>query len=1142
MNKSIGKALVVGAGISGIRCALDLAESGYHVILIDRAPHIGGILSRLDYQFPTDKCGMCKMLPTADRDASSQYCLRKGLFHENIELLTNTDLASLQGESGHYTAALRKKPSLVSESLCIGCGECAKVCPVEISDDFNTGFSTRKAIYLPVPHRIPNTFVVDTGVCTMCGACEPACPTGAVRLSDNMRRRFRILVVDDELIVRDSLKELFRDEGYSVDMAESGAAALERLFQQKYNLMLLDIKMPGIDGVTVLKKAKEAFPDMTVLMMTAYATIDTAVEAMKTGAADYLMKPFETDALIPKITGIYNQFESSADRLVDVESVVLCCGTDFFNPADGKDTCGYGSFPNVITGIEFERIVSGTGPCSGRLVRPSDGKMIEKIAWLQCAGSRDLQNNADFCSNICCMYAIKEALLAKNRTYGKAETAIFYMDMRTFGKSFQRYRDKAEADHGVRFENARVHSVVQEAGTGNLLVRYVDTGGNTREESLDMIVLAAGQRPAKGTAELARIAGIPLNSWGFAETVPFSLTCTSKPGIMIGGTFSGQKDIGESVIQASAAAACASRVILSSGKSRLPEEPPAQAPPEQLREMPRVMAAICNCGRSNPACADTERLSKSLKTDPAVSHVIVSERICTPEGWAELTGYVRQHKPNRLLIGACIPYVYGLKLKELEKETGLNASLAEVIDIRTSALQDAGVNKDRNGLFYAVERILGMGVVRLKHSYPSSVPAVSVTRNCLVVGGGIAGMKAALAVADSGAKVDLIESSGQLGGNLRWINETIEGFSTQSLLNETIQSIEKHPLVRVHTETKVVSSWGQAGRFITSTENDKKDVGIIEHGAVIIATGGSEPEISTYGHGTSDKILTQKEFEQKISERSLLPASLSSVVMIQCAGTREEPRNYCSRVCCSVAVKQALFLKKNNPGIAVYVIYRDMMTYGFTETYYTQARSAGVIFIRYTKDRKPEVVVSEPSPVVKCFEPILGENLEITADLVILAAGVIPNLPAGLAFAFGASCDDDGFFQEAESKWRPVDSIKEGVFACGLSHSPRTIAESIATAEAAAQRAIRILSKQQIHSGKVTAKVRHSLCSLCGQCINACPYGARSIDADNEKIIINPVMCQGCGTCSVVCPNKSSVIEGFTPRQILEVIDAALYT
>ncbi len=1140
MEENIGTALVVGAGISGIRSALDLAESGHRVILVDRAPHIGGILSQLDYQFPNDRCGMCKMLPMINRDSSSQYCLRKGLFHENIELLLSTEPVSVQGEAGHYRVALRKKSSLVSEDLCIGCGECIKVCPVEVPDIFNAGFTARKAIYLPVPHRIPNTFVVDTDSCTMCGACEPVCPTGAIRLSEREHRQFRILVVDDELIVRDSLKELLEDEGYSVDMAESGAVALERLSGQKYNLMLLDIKMPGMDGVTVLRKAKEEFPDLTVLMMTAYATVETAVEAMKIGAIDYLLKPFETDLLIPKIMGIYNEFEAARARFVDVEAIVLCCGTGFFNPADGKDTCGYHTLPNVITGIEFERIVSGTGPCGGQLVRPSDGKRIEKIAWFQCVGSRDLQNNADFCSNICCMYAIKEALLAKSSTNGEAETVIFYMDMRTFGKSFQRYRDKAQDEYGVRFENARIHSVVPEDGTGNLLVRYVDTCGKIHEECFGMIVLATGQRPVKGTAELAGITGISLNPWGFAETAPFSLTETARPGIVIGGSFSGQKDISESVIQASAAAACASGAILASGKSPMPESLQETVSPELLREPSRILAVVCTCGKSILAYTDKNMLSEKFKTDPEVKNVIFSERICTAGGWDELVGHVRKYKPNRLLIGACLPYMYGRKLKELEKETGLAASLTEIVDIRTPELRFSGENTGENQAAVVIEHLLGMGLVKLKHAKPSTAPSLPVTRNCLVVGGGIAGMRAALAIADSGYRVDLIERSECLGGNLRWITETIEGFSTQTLLNDTIQRIEKNPKIEVHKNTNVLASFGEAGLFMTTVENSEKEVQTIEHGAIILATGGKETEITAYGHGTSEAIVTQKEFEQRITARSLDPSTLSSVVMIQCAGTREEPKNYCSRICCTVSIKQALFLKKQNPEIAVYVIYRDMMTYGFTETFYTQARKAGVIFIRYSKDRKPEVMVSGPVPKVKCFEPTLGEDVEITADLVILAAGVIPELPAGLASAFGASCDTDGFFLEAESKWRPVDSIKEGVFACGLALSPRTIAESVATAEAAAQHAIRIISRNRLPFGKVTAIVRHSLCSLCRQCIEACPYGARILDTENEQILVNSVMCQGCGICASVCPNKASVIEGFSTRQILEVIDAAI--
>ena len=479
---------------------------------------------------------------------------------------------SVEGEPGNYRVRLRQKPSWVDPDLCVGCGACVPVCPVEVPDAFNAALSTRKAIYLPVPHAIPNPYVIDVTACTRCGACEKVCPTGAIRLSEQERKKFRILVVDDELIVRDSLKAWLDDEeGFTVDTAESGPDALDKLTRGPYQLMLLDIKMPEMDGVEVLKKTKEILPDIQVVMMTAYATVETAVEAMKIGALDYLIKPFDTETLIPRILKLYEELEASQGRQIEVGALVLCGGSSYFNPADGKNTFGYKNLPGVVTSLEFERIISGTGPCQGRLVRTEDGKPVRKIAWIQCVGSRDLQTGADFCSNICCMIAIKEALIAKEKFGEAVETTIFYMDMRTFGKSYQRYRDEAEKNHGVRFERGRVHSVIMDGTTGqngeDLAVRYADGGGAIRNEHFDMVVLAVGQRPVAGTAELSQRLDIPLNPWGYCQTEPFSMTKTANAGIVVGGAYSGLKDISESVIQASAAALSASRVIHSAGGS-----------------------------------------------------------------------------------------------------------------------------------------------------------------------------------------------------------------------------------------------------------------------------------------------------------------------------------------------------------------------------------------------------------------------------------------------------------------------------------------------------------------------------------------------------------------------------------------------
>jgi heterodisulfide reductase subunit A len=1145
MKKKIGKALVVGAGISGIRAALDLAEFGYGVTLIDQSSHIGGILSQLDYQFPTDRCGMCKMLPMVDRDTSSQYCLRKGLFHENIDIRLSTELVSVEGEPGNFQVSLRRKPNLVDPARCIGCGECVKVCPVEVPDSFNAGLSVRKAIYLPVPHAIPNAYIIDVMACSRCGECEAICPTGAIKVLEEVRKDFRILVVDDELIMRDSLKSWLEDEGFTVDMAASGPEALNHLSKQAYGLMLVDIKMPGMDGVELLQKAKEVFPDLSVVMMTAYATVETAVEAMKIGALDYLLKPFDPDTLIPMIIRTYQDLEASKEPPMRVGALLFCGGTSYFDPADGKNTYGYGIYPNVVTSLEFERILSRTGPNQGRMVRLSDGKPLRKVAWLQCVGSRDIQIDADYCSSICCMHAIKEALVAKERTEGALEAAIFYMDMRTFGKSFQRYRDQAENEHGVRFERGCVHSILYDENSGDLIIRYVDYAGTHTEEIFDMVVLSIGQRPALGTTALAELVEMPLNQWGFGQTEPFSLTRTNKEGIVLGGSFSGLKDISESVIQASAAALSASRIIHAAGGSLSLKDTPVEPFPDISQEPPRVMIAVCTCGDLLSKLLDTQQLVRRLKVDPAVDRVAFLEQTCTVTGWENIVERVEKHKPNRILIGSCLPYAYARKIRELGRRVGLNPALIEVVDLKlmdqSSNLKSEAPCADKiSKINSELLAILGTGLARLKWADPDPVPGEKILQQAMVVGGGIAGMFSALAVADHGFQVDLIEQEEMLGGNLNWLQRTLEGNSTKTLLDETLLKVEKHPLIRVHTNSRVRASHGQVGRFYTTVENKEKGVFTLEHGVTILATGGVEAGTASYNYGTSAAIVTQKELERKINDNTLDANRLGSIVMIQCVDSRQEPRNYCSRICCTTALKHALHFKENNPEINVYILYRDMITYGFTESYYTQARKSGVIFIQYDMDERPQVTPMDGFVRVTAVEPIIGQKVRIDADLVVLATGIIPKLSKDLAESFGATLDRDGFFEEAESKWRPVDSLKEGIFACGLAHSPRNITESIATAEAAAQRALRILSYERMPAGKVAAKVRHSLCSLCERCIQACPYGARMVDVELEKVIVNAAMCQGCGSCATVCPNGASTLAGFLDQQMFDVIDSAL--
>jgi heterodisulfide reductase subunit A len=1138
-------ALVVGAGIGGIRAALDLAEAGHTVTVIDKRPHIGGILTRLDHQFPSDHCGMCKMLPLTEREASSEFCLRKGLFHSNIDIMLSSELAALEGEPGAFSAVITRRSSFVDASKCVGCGRCAAVCPVSVPNEFNAGLTERGAVYLPVPHAIPNHYVVDLDACQRCWQCFKACPTGAIDFKLEDRERYGLLVVDPDPEAAARLTAWLGDLKFPILSAATGDKALDILATDApVRLMLLAASLPDIEPARVLTRSLELRPDLVVFVPSDPSLADAARELTGLGARGTMPHPLSRRTFVPWLDKQFMRLASDETVELDVAAVVLAGGFDCYDPAADAPVLGYGVLPGVVTSVEFERLLSGTGPTGGRLLRPGDGRPVRDIAWLQCVGSRDLRKNADYCSSFCCMASIKEAILAKRATNGAVQATIFAMDIRTFGRDFERYRQEAETVHGVRFVRGRLHTTLPDpSGDGRLRLSFIDDAGTLHEESFDMLVLAVGARPPAGMEGLARAAGVETNDFGFCATPPFDANRTSRLGVFAAGAMGGPRDIAESVIQAGAAALGASRVInrFASIRRRAPEASPVYR--DVSREAPRVLVTLCDSCPILGQSVDVARIGEALATLPAVGRVECVSRACTAEGWKAITALGAVHKPNRVLIGACMPYAYVPKLRELGASLGLRPTLMDVVDIHTP-LFSGGNDPDpatRTHLEHEIVARLGMAAARLLGADPMPLPrSLAVTPAALVVGGGLAGMTAALGVADHDYRVVLVEESPDLGGLARQVRATLGGGDPVRFMEGLIDRVRRHPHIRVLTEARVSLSTGMAGRFLSIVSTEAGGVPV-EHGVTILATGGRRAKVYDFGFLTRKTVTTHQDLERQLTSGELDTATLGSLAMIQCFRSRDENRRYCSRVCCAGALKNILFLKNKHPDLPIYVFYRDLMSYGFTERYFTQARRAGAVFFRYDPDHKPQVRFDEAGkPVITGFDPVLRREIEVHADILSLSDGIEPGDTAELCEIFGVTAGPDGFFQEAESKWRPVDFLRPGIFVCGVARAPGTMDETVCSAKAAARRALRVLGEKKLAPSHVVASVRHSLCTRCGKCIDVCPYGARTLDVEHDRILVDDILCQGCGSCASTCPNSASFIRGFTDRQILSVIDVAL--
>ncbi|MGA2059645.1 MAG: 4Fe-4S binding protein, partial [Thermoguttaceae bacterium] len=922
--------------------------------------------------------------------------------------------------------------------------------------------------------EVRTAFDEMTNQCQACGACVFVCPTGAIDLNTVTSRRTKphLTGFDKYLAARPC-----------IDLAHPQASP----------------RVPVIDRENCIH--------------------------FRSGACGLCAKVCQAGAID------YDQPEETME--LEVGGVVLTPGFEAFD-ATRRGEFGFGFAPNVLTNVQFERLLSASGPTGGHVLRPTDGKAPKRMAFIQCVGSRDTGCDNDYCSSVCCMAATKEAILAKEHEPG-LDVTIFFLDLRAFGKDFDRYCERAQKQLGVRYVRSFISRTYEMPGTKNLRLVYASPEMKQVEEEFDMIVLSLGLEPSATLQEQAQRMGVVLNRWGFAQTEELRPLDTSRPGVFVGGAFQEPKDIPDTVMQASAAAARAMELLAPArgSKVRVKTYPPER---DISDEPPRVGVFVCHCGSNIASVVDVERVVKETQRFPFVIHAERNTYTCADDSQDRIKAMIAEHGLNRVVVASCTPRTHEPIFRDTLRDAGLNPFLLEMANIRDQCSWVHSGNPDQ-----ATEKaidLVRMAVGRTARLMPLQQEMVPVNNAALVIGGGVAGMTAALTLAGQGFPVHLVEKDAQLGGTARQLHHTLDGRDIQAFLADTIQRVTNHPRITVYLSSRAGKVEGHIGNFRSTITSDSTPVEI-QHGVIVVATGATEEKPRSFGYGRNPRVITQLELTDRLGRGEISLPENATVAMIQCVEQRNAERPYCSRVCCTSAVKNALELRKLYPQARIIVLYRDMRTYGFREAAYREAREKGILFVRYEPEQPPELALNGRLQL-KVREPSLGRDLNLEPDLVVLAAPMIPRADrTELSELLRVPLNADGFFLEAHMKLRPVDFASEGLFLCGTAHAPKFLTETIAQASAVAGRAASILSKKKMPVGGQIAWVDPDKCISCMTCVHVCPYMAPQINEFN-KAEVQGATCMGCGSCSAECPAKAITLRHFYDNQILAAIDGAL--
>jgi heterodisulfide reductase subunit A2 len=1004
MEKS-GAVAIVGAGIAGIQAALDIANSGFKVYIIEEKPSVGGVMAQLDKTFPTNDCSSCMMGPKLVEMAN----------HPNIEIFAYTDVMDITGSPGRFELTIKKKARAIDPEKCVGCGICAAKCPTKVSDEFNIGLNQRKAVYIPYPQAVPLIYTIDKEHCRYftkgkCKICEKVCKNKAI------------------------------------------------VYDQ---------------------------PDV--------------IETIQAGA------------------------------------VILSGGFEPFK-ASLKGEYGHGRFPNVVTSLEYERILSAAGPYQGHIQRLSDGKKPHRIAWIQCVGSREAHFGRPHCSSVCCMYATKQAIITKEHE-ADIDTTVFYIDMRAHGKGFERFYERAKSQYGVRYIRSLVSRVVPNPEDNTLRLSYAPEGERVRHEEFDMVVLSIGLCPNPTSVTLAKKIGVEVNENGFCVTDPLDAVATSRPGIYVCGALQGPKDIPDSVQQGSGAAEKAT-ALLSEVRGTMITERKLPAEKNVAGQTPRIGVFICHCGINIASTVDVKQVAEYAATLPNVAYATNTMFACSTDQQQEIKRLIHEHNLNRVVVASCTPRTHEPLFRDTLREAGLNPYLFELSNIRE---QDSWVHQQEpEAATQKAKELVRMSVSRSRLLEPIYDISYSVKQSGLVIGGGLAGLTAAMAIAEQGYEATLIERSDTLGGNALTLYYTEEGASPALFVQELINKVENNPLITVLKQTEITSISGSCGNFTVTLSVDGKEQQAV-HGVIMVATGGEEYKPEEYLYGKNPRVMTQKEFESMLVNDPDKTKTFRRVAMIQCVGSREPDHQYCSRVCCTSAVKNSLKLKELNASAQISILYRDIRTYGLKETYYTQARQQGVRFFRYEYEQKPQVAAKGDCLEISMFDAGLQATVNMDTDLLVLSAAIRPKVGTKeLSEVMRLPRDEDGFFMEVHPKLRPLDFATAGLFLCGLAQGPKFANEAIAQARGAVSRALTVLSQKEIVSEGVITQVDSRLCRACGECERACPFSAIKVQTvgDRKQAVVTEGLCTGCGACNVACPTGAASLAHFRDTQVHEMLQA----